>query len=156
MRELLILLATYLLSGCQYDPYYSQYTSTKPTQTLIGNYTPTKETKLLLSKMYKNVKKSNLELRSDSSFSIKNIAAIWSPFATADGFEDIEGRWSLVRHQEWWAIDLMTKSIKEANGHWNQKRVGTQLMLIGQKPPYKLHFIIGDPDAGEALQYELK
>jgi len=106
--------------------------------------------------MYKNVKSSRIELQSDSSFSVKNIAAIWSPFSTADGFESVKGKWSLVKHQEWWAVDLTVNSVREPNGHWNRKRAGTQIMLVGQNAPYKLHFTIGDPDAGQALQYELK
>jgi hypothetical protein len=28
------------------------------------------------------------------------------------------------------------------------------LMLFGKKPPYKLHITIGDPDSGDALQFE--
>ena len=29
-----------------------------------------------------------------------------------------------------------------------------ELMLYGSKPPYKLHITIGDPDAGDAMQFE--
>ena len=156
MQRLLIPIAICFLSSCQYDPYYSRYASAKPTQTLVGTYVPTKETKLLLAGMYKNVKSSRIDLQSDSSFSVKNIAAIWSPFSTADGFESVKGKWSLVKHQEWWAVDLTVNSVREPNGHWNRKRAGTQIMLVGQNAPYKLHFTIGDPDTGQALQYELK
>jgi hypothetical protein len=31
---------------------------------------------------------------------------------------------------------------------------GYELMLYGQKPPYKLHITIGDPDSGDAIQFE--
>ncbi len=127
-----------------------------PSQTLVGTYTPTKETKIFLAGIYKNVKKSSLELRSDSSFIIKDIASVWSPFSVVGGFKTVQGKWLLVRHQEWWAINLITESVREADGHWNRNRFGAEVMLIGQHAPYKLHFTIGDPDAGEALQYELK
>jgi hypothetical protein len=156
MHRLLISIAICFLSSCQYDPYYSQYASAKPTQTFVGTYVPTKETKLLLAGMYKNVKKSSLELRSDSSFIIKNIASVWSPLSTMGGFESVKGKWALVRHQEWWAIDLTVESVRETDSNWSKKGFGMQAMLIGQHAPYKLHFIIGDPDAGKALQYELQ
>jgi len=29
-----------------------------------------------------------------------------------------------------------------------------ELMLYGKKPPYKLHITIGDPDSGDAVQFE--
>jgi hypothetical protein len=31
---------------------------------------------------------------------------------------------------------------------------GEELMLYGKKPPFKLHITIGDPDSGDALQFE--
>jgi len=31
---------------------------------------------------------------------------------------------------------------------------GYELMLYGKKPPYKLHITIGDPDSGDAVQFE--
>ncbi len=109
---------------------------------------------MYLEDMYKNVKPSQIELRKDSTFFIKDIASAWSPFPTAGGFENVEGKWSLAKHQDWWAVQLEVKSVKGADGHLNQKGFMTQVMLVGQETPYTLHFGIGDPDAGEALQYE--
>ena len=31
---------------------------------------------------------------------------------------------------------------------------GYELVLYGSRPPYKLHLTIGDPDAGDAVQFE--
>jgi hypothetical protein len=31
---------------------------------------------------------------------------------------------------------------------------GYELMLYGNKSPYKLHITIGDPDSGDAVQFE--
>ncbi|RZJ56570.1 MAG: hypothetical protein EOO55_04930 [Hymenobacter sp.] len=106
--------------------------------------------------MYKNTKNSRLELNNDSSFYIKDVAAIWSPFSSTGGFEDIKGCWSLVKHQEWWAISFTVKSVRVADGRWNQKDFGAEAMLVGQEAPYRLHFTVGDPDAGKAIQFELK
>lgn len=33
-------------------------------------------------------------------------------------------------------------------------KFGDQLNLYGDKPPYRLHVTIGDPDSGDAVQYE--
>jgi hypothetical protein len=33
-------------------------------------------------------------------------------------------------------------------------KYGGQLNLYGNKPPYKLHITIGDPDSGDAIQFE--
>ena len=144
------------LNSCQSDPWGFQYARTKPNQSIAGIYKPTAQTYTLLQSMYKNVKASQLELRNDSSFIIKDVAAVWSPFSVADGFETVSGRWSLIMHQDWWAIQLTVQSTREPNGHINHNIFTTPVMLIGQQVPYKLHFGIGDPDSGEALQYELQ
>jgi hypothetical protein len=152
----LLILATCILGGCQHDPWASDYAREKPSQTITGTYVPTKYTYSFLHGMYKNVKTSTLELRSDSSFTIRNIAAVWSPFSTAGGFESIKGTWTLNKHQDWWAVALTVESVRDATGHWHQNEFGSQAILVGQHVPYKLHFTIGDPDTNEALQYKLK
>lgn len=154
--RLLTLLVAYSLSGCQHDPWSFQYTRTKPTQSIAGTYKPTSGTYTFLESMYKNTKFSQLELRKDGSFLIQNIASVWSPFPTGGGFESVNGKWSLVKHQDWWAVQMNVTSVTEADGHLNQQGFGTQAMLIGQEAPYTLHFGIGDPDSGDALQYELQ
>jgi len=104
--------------------------------------------------MYKNVRASQLELNPDGTFSINNIAAAWSPFSKAEGFENVKGNWRLGSHQDWWVVQLNVTSVKQADGHLNRQGFETYAMLIGQASPYILHFGIGDPDSGDALQYE--
>jgi hypothetical protein len=30
------------------------------------------------------------------------------------------------------------------------------MMLVGEKPPYKIHLTVGDPDAGRGMEFEKK
>jgi hypothetical protein len=151
-----LLLIACILCGCQSDPWSFQYARAKPSQSIAGKYKLTVQSRIFLETVYKNVKSSHFELKSDSSFLIKNIASIWSPFPTAGGFENVKGKWSLVKHHDWWAIQLNVQSVERADRHLNQEGFITQVMLIGQQAPYLLHFGIGDSDTGEALQYELR
>ncbi|MCR5887044.1 hypothetical protein LRS06_04480 [Hymenobacter sp. J193] len=147
-------LAFCFMSGCQTDPWAFEYARSKPTQSIAGVYKPTSRTYSFLDGAYKNVRPSRLELHSDGSFLIKDIAAIWSPFSVAGGFEQVQGHWSLGKHQDWWAVNLFVDQVKSADGRLIQSKSSMPIMLIGQQAPYKLHFGIGDPDTGEALQYE--
>jgi len=104
--------------------------------------------------MYKNVWDSQLELKPDGTFSIENIASVWSPFPTAGGFENAKGTWRLGNHQDWWVVQLHVTSVGQADGKLNQRDFDTYAMLVGQESPYLLHFAIDDPDSGNALQYE--
>ena len=154
LRLLITLLIAQILSGCQSDPWAFQYARAKPIKSIAGKYKLTVRSYRLLESMYKNVKNSQLELKPDGTFLIENVASIWSPFPVAGGFENAKGKWSLASHQDWWAVQLDVTLIKEADGHLNQRRFGTEAMLIGQEAPYVLHFVIDDPDSGNAIQYE--
>ena len=144
------------LSACQSDPWAFQYARNKPIQSVAGTYTPTESTQKWLEGMYKNIKPSSIYLRTDSSFRIENIAAIWSPFNEADGFEQVYGHWKVGPHQDWWMVELTVDSTRDARGVWSRRKTLMPMMLLGQQAPYKLHIGIGDPDEGTGLQYELK
>ena len=149
-----LLLVTGNLCGCQSDPWSFQYARSKPTTSLAGRYKPTIQSQNLLKEGSANGGVSQVELKKDQSFIIKNIPDAWAPFPTGSNFKIVSGQWSLVKHQDWWAVQLEVGSVREANGRINKNGFGTQAMLIGQEAPYTLHFGIGDPDAGKALQYE--
>ncbi len=150
----LLLLITCSFNSCQSDPWAWQYARSRPTQSVAGKYNLTSRSHELLENMYKNVRTSQLELKPDGTFFINNIASIWSPFPTAGGFENVKGNWRVGSDQSSWVVQLSITSVKQANGKLNQQRFETYAMLIGQDSPYILHFAIGDPDSGEALQYE--
>jgi hypothetical protein len=154
LRLFILLLAAYILNSCQSDPWAWQYAHSKPTQSVAGTYELTSRSHVLLENMYKNVKASQLELRPDGTFYIENIASAWSPFPTAGGFENVKGNWRVGSDQTSWVVQLNVTSVKQADGQLDRQGYETYAMLIGQDAPYTLHFGIGDPDSGEALQYE--
>ena len=59
------------------------------------------------------------------------------------------GSWKLGRNDDFWEIQV-----------WNPKRLAggcreaPELMLYGKYPPYKIHITLGDPDSGDAVQFE--
>ncbi|MGI4761401.1 MAG: hypothetical protein ACRYF0_11875 [Janthinobacterium lividum] len=154
LRLIILMLAAYSLNSCQSDPWAWQYARSKPTQPVEGTYKLTSRSHVLLANMYKNAKTSQLELKPDGTFYIEDIASAWSPFPRAVGFESVRGNWRVGSNQDSWVVQLNVTSVKQADGQLNRHGYETYAMLIGQEAPYILHFGIGDPDSGDALQYE--
>lgn len=144
-------------SGCQYDPRAYEYATSRPTQSIVGDYFLAAETVTFLKDKHYPPKASHINLRSDSTFVINDIADLWNDFEESTrSFESAKGRWSIGKHQKWWALKLNVDSIREYNSYKYRAGFRASAMLIGNQQPYILNFTIGDPDAGEALRFRQK
>lgn len=159
MRSFLIPIVV-ILAGCQYDPYTSVYTKTQPrTNDVVGIYVPDTNTVRLISNEghYKLVSPS-ITLQGDGTIIITNIPDWWLTFgAPHGGFDSGRGTWSVQKHQEWWGLSVgFTDTTQFSSLTNNPGSFAAEMMLVGEKPPYKIHLIVGDADAGRGMEFEKK
>lgn len=104
---------------------------------------------------YKPVSPS-ITLFPDGAIVITNIPDWWNTFGQAcGGFDSGRGFWRVEKHRDWWAVlGCFTNTAQFASLTNKSERFGSDMMLIGEKPPYKIHLIIGDPDEGRGMEFE--
>jgi hypothetical protein len=135
--------------SCQENPFGGSYTRSKPNKAyLIGTWVPRQAT-------FKNLKEDGgydvskadikLVLREDDSFELKDMPDWWDdPFGKSlKNFRSSVGKWALTNNTDGntWEIALYTTTRSRF------------VNLLGEKSPYTLHFIIGDPDEGRAMVF---
>ncbi len=134
------------LTSCQSDPYFGDYTRTKPAEgDLVGAWTPNQDAVARMRDKggYDTSRSATrFEFKADGTFSMVDMPDWWQ-----DGlgrshrtFRSDSGRWEI--HQE---LDSNTWGIALSNGEF--------VALRRQKPPYLIHLVIGDPDLGDAMVF---
>ena len=160
MKLAILLAASLALAGCccfmfQGDPYYNEYTRAKPDEKdLVGVWVANaRSLEWLKEKGYAVAAPPSLEIRADGTFDVLGMPDCWRVFSDtewAKTFDSAAGKWKLDRHQEWWAVECTyDKPPWFPEGSYN-----SEFFLRRQKPPYMVHAIIGDPDAGECIEFE--
>ena len=158
MRALIISFVL-ILAGCQYDPHTAVYTVAEPRPNdLVGTYEPDKDTAAFVTKEghYKSMPPS-ISLMSNGTVIITNIPDWWlTKFGTpSGGFDSGSGTWTIGKHQRWWALSVSFPSTGQFVSQQHQAGgLSTEMMLIGEKPPYKIYLDVGDPDAGKGMKFE--
>lgn len=159
MRSFVILVVV-ILAGCQRDPYTSIYTMTQPeTNDVVGVYVPDTNTIALISKeRHYGPARTSITLLDDGTIIITNIPDWWLTFGESHGgFDSGHGTWSIQKHQEWWTLSVgFTDTTQFASLTNKPEGMGTEMMLVGEKPPYKIHLALGDPDSGRSMEFEKK
>jgi hypothetical protein len=144
-------LAGIMLVACIGDPYLSSYTTNKPNEgDLIGIWVPDKDTVKDMHDRggYPTEKaKTSLTLKPDGTFEMVDMPDWWrEPFGTSHGRLTAydRGTWRLKEHSPGgrWEIGLDFPSFGS-----------TAISLRRNKPPYIIHFILGDPDSGNAMTF---
>jgi hypothetical protein len=142
--------------ACQWDPYYSSYTRKEPRRSdLVGWYEPKKESRDFIDQKGYGGSGLVVMLNADGTFSIDGMPDMWSDgFGHPNGrLERAAGRWEVDQIQEGiWGISLFVSRSSNTAGIQSDKPFVRPVGLIGDRPPYIVHFTIGDPDQGEAIQ----
>lgn len=84
---------------------------------------------------------TNLFLKNDGTFELTNMPDWWSNAfgESRKGFESYAGNWTVSKFGKVWTVELRPVS-------------GTRFAnLLGQSPPYRLDFIIGDADENNSM-----
>jgi hypothetical protein len=124
-------------------------------QDLVGVYrlTDASQDFLRTTKHYKAIVSSEIELKSDSTVSIRNL-----PDCAVDGFGDSggrflsgDGRWRIKHDPTAASIDLVIDpggSLKDGG------YLGSWMKIRRRWPPHVLQITVGDPDSGQSIEYE--
>jgi hypothetical protein len=122
------------------------FTKNKPKESdLIGTYEPDAKTqKLILKDGGYSSAKCQIKLNADGKIELIDMPDWWE-----NGFGEshkklisTNGTWKLEKIQGCWGID------------WENENVTHGVDLIGEKPPYKIHIYVGDPDSDRFMIFE--
>jgi hypothetical protein len=144
-------------AGCQYDPHAHLYTRTEPLPAnVVGRYVLSQIDGFERKELGPNA--PVVELRADGTFVASCVA---SSNAGLRSIRDIRreltsdsGTWSLDtlgwvdNGDESKAVPVWGIQMRSATPPYDKVDSPT---LGGEKPPYDLIFVLGDPDGGEAL-----
>jgi hypothetical protein len=135
-----------LMVGCQYDPYASNYTTKAPGRKQVaGRYQMDSDSVNIVRSSGFQIQEATIELHEDGWFSAENLP-------TTD-FKGIQG----VAKKTGGQYSIEEVAFSDSTSFWGLafRPDGTKAVLCNQSPPYIIHFIIGDPDEGRCLDYQL-
>lgn len=146
----LLTVAALLLGGCQGDPYYPSYTKREPNpKDIVGTYVPDERTAgVIRSRKGLELLSTQIVIRADGTYSIDNVPE-WNNAMSASSVGPLvtrSGTWHLEQPQKaFWVVSILYR-----NGSTDTY---DGINLREQKPPYLLHFTLGDPDSGESMVF---
>lgn len=120
---------------------YHFYTRARPGENeLAGTYIPDKNTEEYIKRRY-NRSQVNTKISVTPNGRYEMVDMPWECFSKT-------GEWGpdLVSDKGRWQISQM-------GGCWEIAFESRYISLCNQKPPYVIHWIIGDPDSGNALNF---
>lgn len=144
----LFLICSLLALGCRGVVEYIQFTRDEPNKAdLVGTWEPDESTVREMKDRggYDTTLPTRLVLRSDGHFDLINMPDWWGgSFAESRRvLESDTGEWTVSQFagSSVWSLMLSSsKGLRPVN-------------LMGQKPPYNLHFVLGDPDSNESMTF---
>jgi hypothetical protein len=123
------------------------FTKNKPKESdLIGTYEPDAKTqKLILGDGGYSSAKCQIKLNADGKIEFVDMPDWWqNSFGESHKkLISTNGVWHVDKNNDYWQIV------------WEQNNIlDLSLQLMGQKPPYKIHIYIGDPDSDRFMIFE--
>jgi hypothetical protein len=154
-----------LLSGCPHDPHSGGSTTAEPRrEDLVGAWVPIAQTRRAVAEKGKYPPAETVvTLAADGSFRADNIPDWWNTsFGKPAGkFDSGSGKWSVRPQlhaspgpQGSWRVELHFDSTAEFHSAEPGPGLLKQALLVGYQPPYLLQFFVGDPDSGNAMNFE--
>jgi hypothetical protein len=93
-------------------------------------------------------------LSADHKAKFSQVPEIHSP-AAQSCLVNGSGSWELGRNDEYSVVNVqIQRNVDRPSVDGCEPTYYGQLMLYGKQSPYKLHITIGDPDSGDAMQFE--
>jgi hypothetical protein len=149
------------LVGCQYDPWADGFLKYQPAEgELVGTYRVDSGT--LARRISIPMSTKNLTVSRDSEIVLSanhEVQFIRVPEVAEDDTQTCiingTGSWQLTQNSDYVVVNvqIQRKDYGQPVDACQPTYYG-ELMLYGKKAPYKLHITIGDPDSGDAIQFE--
>lgn len=159
-RVLFATLTTVILAGCQFDPWADNFLTRQPAERDVVGFYAVDQASLQRTI---NQPESRSPLKINPSAHIHLAADHKAEFfyvpEELDGLEcSVTGRgtWRFAKNDSYIVV-LVQIADEEPNNRCRDTfsiNYGNQLNLYGATPPYRLHLTIGDPDSGDAVQFE--
>ena len=147
--------------GCQHDPWADQFLKSQPAESdLVGTYRVDSDTLArpisirIGTKTLSISQDERIVLSADHKAQFFHVPEVQES-ATRTCVVSSAGSWELGRNDEYFVINLkiLLKDYLRSVDGCEETYYG-QLMLYGKRPPYKFHITIGDPDSGDAIQFQ--
>jgi hypothetical protein len=147
--------------GCQSDPWANSFLKGQPAENnLVGTYrvdsdTLTRRISVQETKKELSISRgAEIELLPDHKARFSQVPEI-DESARETWVISGTGSWQLNRNDGYAVVNvqIQRRDYRRSVDACEPTYYG-QLMLYGKKLPYKLHITIGDPDSGDALQFE--
>jgi len=156
------ILLSAVCTSCQYDPWAGGFATKEPSrQDVVGTYRVDSDS--LQQKFINNDLKTltlrptaAITLNADGTARFVDVPFYW-PSIKVQCFYSHPGSWSLARIDGYWKVEVVIKVHPADSSHCppgQSNEFGEAFDLYGDKPPYKLHLTLGDPDTGDAVQFE--
>jgi hypothetical protein len=159
-RVLFAILTVVMPLGCQYDPWAGGFLTRQPCeQDVVGYYAVDQA----------SLRRTIKLLGSESPIKINPTAHIRLTADHKADFVDVprefdgllcsvtgRGTWRLGKNNNFIVVVAQIVDEEESSrckGTFTAN-YGNEFNLYGDKPPYRLHLTIGDPDSGDAIQFE--
>ena len=143
-RSVTIALATSLVlafSACTQEWNYTRWQP--PPSSLVGRWRLDAASQRFLADIGKyRLSEHYLDLMSDGRFRMTNMPDWWGNLEPHGQFESGTGTWALKKDGWHWGLWL---TFEVANGR-AASFVSDSIAVEGQASPYRLHFVLGDPD----------
>jgi hypothetical protein len=146
-----------LISGCQYDPWANGFViKAAADRDLVGAYAVDADSQKRTihfpraSSIFPVNAEARIVLSADHTVEFVRVPGV-HPFTTPCSITG-RGDWHTGKNGPYTVVYgniLNTEPDSPCKGDY-----GYELNLYGKKPPYKLNITIGDPDQGDAVQFE--
>ncbi len=158
---LFAVLTVLTLGGCQHDPWAGRFLTRQPAvQDVVGWYGVDHASLQRTIKLPMNGARLNIDPSAHIVLSADHKAEFFSVPADPDGSSLCSvtghGTWTLGNNDRYVVIRAMIAD-EEPNSRCRDTftaNFADELNLYGERPPYRLHVTIGDPDSGYAVQFE--
>jgi hypothetical protein len=159
-RVLCAVLTVVTLVGCQYDPWAGRFLTRQPAeQNVVGYYAVDQASLLRTIKLPRTESPIKINPTARIHLAADHKAEFVDVPGELDGFLcSVTGRgtWRLGKNNNF--IVVVAQIVDEepssrCKGTFTAN-YGNEFALYGDKPPYRLHLTIGDPDSGDAVQFE--
>ena len=159
-RALISMLAFVSLAGCQYDHWADRFVTRQPAERdVVGLYAVDQASLQRTIKLPMSGSVLKVNPSAQILLSLNHNAEFFQvPEAIDDKLQcSITGRgtWRLGKNDRYIVILVQIAHV-ESDSRCSEtfSKFGDQLNLYGDKLPYRLHVTIGDPDTGDAVQFE--
>ncbi|MFH2142870.1 MAG: hypothetical protein ABIJ97_10630 [Bacteroidota bacterium] len=159
LKYLTILTAIFLFVSCQYDPYAIEYTTDEPVDAdITGTYLFEKQTvdnkiKSFIDSTNGSAVNPKIEIFEDGKYKADNLPYFYSLVPVYSGLITGEGTWEKS------VVGLVGNGTNKLDDHWGLILNGLPQDLqnagfMNKKPPFKIIFGFGDPDAGKVMIFK--